>query len=58
MTCCVFKGAGSEIQSSRQVDAERKPGMGRGKLCVMVILVRMVLIWRGGWEGQKQIIKP
>lgn len=37
MTCHVFKGAGSENQNERvqcrQVDVERKPVVGRRKLC-------------------------
>lgn len=40
-------GAGSENQSEhmhcRQVEVERKPDKGRGKLCVMMILMRVGL---------------
>lgn len=61
MTCYIFKGAGSENQSEcvhcRQVVTERKPVMGRGKLHVMMILVRMVLIG-GGSGGGKDKNKP
>lgn len=47
LTCHVFKGAVSENQSEcihcRQVEVEGKPDKGGGKLCVMIILVRVGL---------------
>lgn len=55
MTCHVFKGAGSENQSEcvhcRQVDAERKQIMGRGKQHVIVLI-------EGGGGGGKEKNKP